>query len=497
MSRIHISILIVLALGIEPVWAQAQAQDTEQMSQSELQKLVLELQKQLKEQKKLIEQQNQTLQDQTDAISSLKTQLDQLSISATGEAPALSDEDLALKERLSKVEEELAKPPDTPENVLTAGDFPGSIRIPGTGMASKFGGFVRLGVVDSLDPIGSTDRFVTGSILVIQDDLGGDFNEGFVISAKRSRLNWDMRLDSSVGQFRAFVEGDFAGQAGNSDVLRLRHAYGQYNRFILGQTWSTLMDIAAIPEDVDFEGLNAQLNVRQPELRWTRGLGNDTPFAFAFEDPAPSITGGTGVSQFPDTIVRVTKQRDWGHLHFGGILRSIRGVPTDEEGNELTNEASSAFGWGLTFSGNAAVKKWDRRDNFKFQLNFGDGLGRYINDLGTLGGFDAAFDMESGDLETLGVFGVYGAFQKWWKRNPLGLFKAVRSTFVYGYVQVQDLDFLPDNFYRSTQRFSANWLWSPISQIDLGVELLYGVRKNRDRQDASARQFQFVSTFRF
>lgn len=495
MYRIHIPILIALVLMPGWLWAQDQAAD--EMSTSELQKLVLELQKQLKEQQKLIEEQNQTLQDQTEAIKGLKTQLDQLSISATGEAPQLSDEDLALKERLSKVEEELAKPPDTPENVLTAGDFPGSIRIPGTGMASKFGGFVRLGVVDSLDPIGSTDRFVTGSIPVTQDESGGDFNQGFVISAKRSRLNWDLRLDSSVGQFRAFVEGDFAGDAGNSDVLRLRHAYGQFNRFILGQTWSTLMDIAAIPEDVDFEGLNAQLNVRQSELRWTRGLGNDTPFALGLEDPNPSITGGTGVSQFPDTIVRITKQRKWGHLQLGGILRSIRGVPTDEEGNEVTREASSAFGWGLSFSGNAAVKKWDRRDNFKFQLNFGDGLGRYINDLGTVGGFDAAFDPGNRELETLGVFGVYGGFQKWWKRNPLGLFKAVRSTFVYGFVQVEDLDFLPDNFYRSTQRFSANWLWSPISQIDLGVELLYGVRKNKDRQEASARQFQFVATFRF
>ncbi len=495
MSRIHIPILIALVLA--PGWLWAQAQDTEQMSQSELQKLVLELQKQLKDQQELIEQQNQTLQDQTDAIKGLKTQLDQLSMSSTGQAPAISDEDLVLKERLSKVEEELARPPDTPENVLTAGDFPGSIRIPGTGMASKFGGFVRLGVVDSLDPIGSTDRFVAGAIPVTDDELGGDFNEGFVISAKRSRLNWDMRLDSSVGQFRAFVEGDFAGQTGGSDVLRLRHAYGQYNRFILGQTWSTLMDTAAIPEDVDFEGLNAQINVRQPELRYTRGLGNNTPFAFAWEDPSPSITGGTGVSQFPDTIVRITKKYEWGHLQFGGILRSIRGVPTDEEGNELTSDASSAFGWGLTFSGNAAVKKWDRRDNFKFQFNFGDGLGRYINDLGTVGGFDAAFDMESGELETLGVFGVYGGFQKWWKRNPLGLFKAVRSTFIYGYVQVQDLDFLPDNFYRSTQRVSANWLWSPISQIDLGVEFLWGTRTNRNRQRATAKQLQFVSTFRF
>ena len=215
------------------------------------------------------------------------------------------------------------------------------------------------------------------------------------------------------------------------------------------------------------------------------------------EDPKPSITGGTGVSAFPDTIVRVSKIRDWGHLHIAGIVRSIRGIPTDEEGNEITGESASAFGWGATFSGNVAVRKWDRRDNLKFQLNFGDGLGRYINDLGTLGGFDAIFDPMSRDLETIGVLSGYGAFQHRWRRNPLGLFRAVRSTFVYGHVQVEDLRSMPDNFYRSTQRVSANWLWSPISEIDLGLEFLWGSRTNRDRQRATAKQFQFVATFRF
>ena len=494
MNRIYSSVLIALVLITGPIWAQAD--DSNQMSQSELQKLVLDLQKQLAEQKKLLEEQNKTIEDQNLALKALKTQIDQVSMSQTGEAPGLSEDEIALRDRLARVEKELQNPPDTPENVLTSGDFPGSVKIPGTGMASKFGGWVRLGVVDSLDPIGSTDRFVTGSIPVTDNDLGGEFNEGFVISAKRSRLNWDMRLDSSVGQFRAFVEGDFAGDAGDSNVLRLRHAYGQYNRFLLGQTWTTLMDIAAIPEDVDFEGLNAQLNVRQPELRWTKGLGNDTPFALAFEDPAPSITGGTGISRFPDTVARVSKIHDWGHLHLGGILRNIVGIPVDDQGNEITTESTSAIGWGLTFSGNIALKKLDRRDNFKFQLNLGDGLGRYINDLGTLGGFDAVFS-ETGDLETIVVSSGYGGFQHWWKRNPLGLFKAVRSTFVYGFVRVQHQESMPDDFYRRTQRFSANWLWSPIAEIDLGIEYLWGSRENQDKQRATASQLQFVATFRF
>lgn len=489
MSRIHSRLLIMLILLAGSV-AAAATDEQEQMTLAELQKMVLN-------QQRLLEQQSQLIEAQTLAINDLRTKFDQMAQAAGTAAPELTEDEIKLQERLAKVEEELQRPPDTPENVLTAGDFPGSIRLPGTNMAMKFGGNVRLGITDSLDPIGSTDRFVSGSIPVGPTDAGDIFNEGFVISAKRSRLNWDMRLDSSVGQFRAFVEGDFAGTAGSSEVLRLRHAYGQYNRFILGQTWSTLMDTAAIPEDVDFEGLNAQINVRQPELRWVKGLGSHRPFSLGIEDPSPSVTGGAGISRFPDTVAIIRKVRDWGHLQLGAIARNIVGIPFDESGVELRDQEDSTFGWGLTFSGNLKIKKWDHRDNFKFQLNGGDGLGRYINDLGTVGGFDAAFDPETLELKTLPVIAAYGAFQKWWKRNPLGLFKAVRSTLVYGYVWVDDLDTLPDDFYHSTQRASINWLWSPISQIDLGVEYLWGSRVNKDREKGTAKQFQFVATFRF
>ena len=54
MSRIHTSILIVLALLVGP--SSALAQDDDQLTLNELQKLVLEQQKQLEKQQELLEQ---------------------------------------------------------------------------------------------------------------------------------------------------------------------------------------------------------------------------------------------------------------------------------------------------------------------------------------------------------------------------------------------------------------------------------------------------------
>jgi hypothetical protein len=99
----------------------------------------------------------------------------------------------------------------TPADVRTAGEFPGSIRVPGTNMAGKVGGDVRLAIVNNFDPIGLGDQFIAGTIPVPGAASSSDepLFEGTNISAKRSLLNFDMRMDSSVGLFRAFIEGDF------------------------------------------------------------------------------------------------------------------------------------------------------------------------------------------------------------------------------------------------------------------------------------------------
>jgi hypothetical protein len=482
----HLVVLITVMLWSPLTLA---AQEPQQLSLAELQQMVLTQQEMLEDQRQLIDRQTKDLETQARALQKLKTEVDRLAMTAGTEVPGLSPEELALQERLAKVEKQLESPPDAPENVLTAGDFPGSIRIPGTNMAGRVGGFVRLGMVYNLAPIGSDDRFVVATIPTEGNPVA-DFTEGFTISAKRSRVNLDMRMDSSVGQFRAFVEGDFAGQGG-TDNYRLRHAYGQYNRFILGQTWSTLMDQLAEPEELDFEGLNAQINLRHPLTRWTKGLGNNRPFALGLEDPSPDITGGEGVSNFPDVVTRISKQRDWGHLQAGLILRQIVGEPEGEVDTE-----DRTFGWALTTSGNLDVKRWDERDSFKFQLNFGDGLGRYVTDLRSAGGKDAVFDPEN-RLKAYPVFAGYVAFQHWWRRNPLNLFRNIRSTWVLGYVGLDNFDFEPDEAYSKTLRSSMNVIWSPISQIDIGVEFLWGRKWVKDGSFGTATQVQSVATFRF
>lgn len=167
------------------------------------------------------------------------------------------------------------------------------------------------------------------------------------------------------------------------------------------------------------------------------------------------------------------------------MLRQIQAEPEDNPGVEEKDD-----GWGFSFSGNVQVPIWGEDDKFMFQLNYGDGIGRYINDLNSVGGQDAVFDPVTGELKALTAFGGYLAFEHWWSQK-------IRSTFVMGLTDVDNFDFQPDDAYERTTRVTANLLYSPIPRLDLGGELLWGERTNKDGNTGDAIQMQIAAKYIF
>ncbi len=511
MRRIPVLLTLILALipgavaGQEPPQAEAEmaaaatseddaTQDTTTIEDLrkmlEAQATLLDKQaKELERQSDLIAQQQKDLESQRSALQALNTQVDQISLTQDT-APAKTKEMIEAREEIASQELQ----PETPTEILRAGEFPGSINLPGTNLSAKTGGFVRLGSVTSLDPIGSDDRFIVGSIPPDGSAVAGSTDRQTTISAKRSRMNLDVRMDSTVGQFRAFLEGDFAGDGGTENY-RLRHAFGQYKGVLLGKTWSTLMDIAAIPEEVDFEGISAQINTRRPLMRFGALKFIGQSWAVSLEDPQASFTGGTGTGRFWDVAGRTTWTTDRGHLQLGLLLRSLTAQETREDGTAGPEDTD--FGYGLSLSGSRRLNRF-ASDNIKWQVNAGEGIGTYINDLASVGGQDGVFNPETGELDLLSAFSGYTAYQRWWRPNDDDAFwSSLRSTFVYSYVYVDDYDYQPGESYKATQRTSLNLMASPIKQLDLGFEVIWGERRNKDSSSGEAWQYQVVATFRF
>ncbi|MBT8443806.1 MAG: porin, partial [Gammaproteobacteria bacterium] len=421
------------------------------------------------EQKGMIDEQRKTMR-------TMQAKIDELS---AFDPAQMTQEETEFRSRLETLEDSIQESTNASSTTFDTESFPGSIPIAGTAAAIKIGGFVKANYIQGFDTIGSTDRFIVGSIPTDQVSSGDARAE---LTVSQSRLNFDLRDSTDIGVLRAFIEGDFAGAG---DTFRLRHAFGQLKDVLAGKTWSNFVDVEASPEDVDFEGLNGRVNRRKTQFRWFPRIGQDWNLTASLEDPDPNINNGEAVSLFPDMIVSM--RRDWFqrfHVKTALVLRQVEGRwDVDDSVKDDT------FGWGLSFSGKTPVKKWDPRDNFLFQFNFGRGFGSYVNDLDTLGEGDAVFD-DTGSLKALPVFAGYIAFQKWWKGT-------LRSTFVGSIVSVDTYDFQPDEAYDSTQRFSGNLIWSPTSRVDVGGEVLWGRRQDKDEAKGTAWQFQLSSKYRF
>lgn len=379
----------------------------------------------------------------------------------------------------------VAQADDPTQDLLS--QFPGAWHLPGTDAAFKVGGFIRTAIVYNRDVLTIPDRFIVGSIPVEQSDTNGNAAQSS-ITANQSRLNFDYRDVTSAGILRAFIEGDFTG---NDDTFHLRHAFGQWGRILAGQTWSTFVDTNATPEEVDFEGLNGRINVRQSQVRFSPRIGRNFELQLSLEDPNPELQNGSGVTRIPDIVFAGSFQPNSRlHLRTALLGRQIRGQQDPPGSSDLEGGVEKAYAWGLSVSGSVATPLLGSRDQFVFQLNHGNGIGRYVNDLNSIGNYDGIFNENTGDLELFNVFAGYGSLQHWWGDT-------LRSNFTFGWVEINNPGFIDDEAYKRTLRASANIIWNPTQQLDTGIEYLWGRRENKSGDYGDADQLQMMIRYMF
>ena len=238
-------------------------------------KLIVALQvgadKDLQSEKDLTAKQAEQIESQRQTMASMQTQIDQIN---QKDAEELSQEDIELRSRLETLESSIQASQDASSTTFDEDSFPNSTMIPGTNAAMRMGGFVKMNIVETFDPLGSLDRFIANSIPVPQESSTPRTS----MTVSQSRLNWDLRDKTKFGVMRAYIEGDFAG---DSDTFRLRHAYGQFKDVLAGKTWSVFQDVDAMPEELDFEGINGAVNVRQSQVRYFPKVGGGLePYVF-------------------------------------------------------------------------------------------------------------------------------------------------------------------------------------------------------------------------
>lgn len=348
-------------------------------------------------------------------------------------------------------------------------------------VAFGIGGYVK--ATASYDFAGIADNvdFVTDDIPVPRNPAD---RSQFQMDASTSRLFFKLVGNNKyMKKFTAYIETDFRG--GNYS-LHLRQAYISFRGLLIGQSWSTFTDLAAIPPTIDFEGPSAATEFRNVQIRYTLNFKEKWQFAAAIENPGVNytITDNMDVAKQRSPDIPFYLQYGWNkssHIRLTGILRGMR------YRDQITEQNRSVFGWGVQLSGVATVtSKW----TLYYQATYGKGIAKYINDLsGT--GLDVLPSTTEGKLRAPGVSGFIASAQYNFTPN---LF--VSASYSYNRVYDSGIVFDP-NLYKHAQYVSANVFWTVAKDWQFGAEYLFGQRKNQNDESAIANRFQIMAQYNF
>jgi len=424
-------------------------------------------------------------------------------------SPACADEVSDLKAQLKALQqriEVLEKRPVETQVVTATGEKvapakpakKGYFVIPGTETSVKIGGYAKLDAiyndVSAGDNSAGDQLFLPSTIPL--DNTNPDDNQT-VLHARQSRFNVGTTTDTAYGKLNTFFEGDFFGgsnaagaSASSANVdFRIRHAYGELGKFLAGQTWSTFEIMDSLPDTLDFGGPAAQTFMRQGQIRWTE------PFAwgslqFAVEDPNAVFDDNTSSTaddqtdddHFADLIGRANFKNEFGSYSVAVMARELS---ADKNGTTIDD---SAWGGAITFGGKVPTFG---KDDLRFQFNYGNALGRYM----TTKFKDAEYNTTTNEVETFDQWGGFLAYRHYWIDN-------LRSNLVYSYGAADnDQAVLGTTAYNAAnkefQSVHANLIWSPVPQVDLGIEYLYGYREIESGADGELNRIQFSATYNF
>lgn len=372
------------------------------------------------------------------------------------------------------------------------------------GTTVKVGGFIKADFLATQTGDGQLADDATGRALYLpgQTPVAGAGGSGersdvdYNAHAKFSRFNLGIdNVSQSGDKAGAFFEMDFFGNslgnqtATNTYGVTLRHAYMYWNNWLAGQTWTNFMDAASLPEAADFVGpTDGVVFVRQAQIRYTQGglsVALENPETTTLTGTRNPVTGAwTNASansdrgSLPDLTVRYGWKGDWGTFGVAGLVRQLK------VDNQLSGADADKMAGGLTLGG-----KWvmGDTDTLHYQLTGGEGISRYIG-LGITA--DTAYDAARDELATTGVLAGYVG----WRH---AFTPKLRTNLIYARSDYDNDGTLGPLVTRSVQSIRGNVFYTPMPKVDVGAELMYGVREIEDGRKGDISRVQFTTKYSF
>jgi hypothetical protein len=437
---------------------------------------------------------------QDDDVEALRAEVKRLSekvnaLQAAPKAPAKAAEQ-AKPEAKSSVDERLDLVEVKQEDAVVKGDIPGAYRIPGTDMSIRVYGFAELDWVHDFKGDNSDLDYSTFAYYMpLNNTPEAKRTNRDYMTIRESRVGIEAGMPTRFGVLSAKIEGDFNNEprTGNSAVygssanvntqvatngygFRVRHAYGQFGGLLIGQTWSTFMDVDNFPETVDYNGPPGGTFIRQPQIRYTYATQSAGNFTAALENsdsyvlnPDPNVDAAypSSLSRMPDLVVRWDRGFDFGAL-------SLRAVTQELRLKDSGSLDAKKRGYGVAASG--LIKARGGADFATWGVTYGEGIGRYLNFVE-----GAVLDPATSTIQVERAIGAYAGYQ--FKPSDV-----IRFNFAYGLVHEFTNDFTKVvraagldsgrfGINRNVQQAHAGFFVSPVKAVDMGLEGIWASRR--------------------
>jgi len=356
---------------------------------------------------------------------------------------------------------------------VVKGDIDGSFRLPGSETSVRLYGYAEAHAIHDFGKKAPDDLFTnlmfqpTPSEAAADPSLAQKGKTSF--TAETSRFGFETSTPSKYGTFNTKIEADFYSYGeGNRNRLRLRHAYGEYAGFLVGQTWSTFMDVDDLPETVDFNGPIGSPFSRRAMVRYTWGDAKaGYKFAFAAEDPHDQFGGGSSGERMPQLVARFDKSFDWGAVNVRGLFHEKRSFA----------EIKYGYGWGLggsykltdkdTLMGQVAVVKGD------FDQQYGSN------------GY--SIDPVTGAITMDRNLGVILGYAKTFNEQ-------LRGNVALGYNKANDPAALGN---KRLVQLHVGAIYSPFKNVEIGAEAIYGLRETYSDEKGKMGRIDLMGRYSF
>ena len=374
--------------------------------------------------------------------------------------------------------------------------------IPGTDTCLRIGGYVRM------------DAY-----------LGQQFSPATNVYSTRTRLllNFDARSNTEYGLLRAYgefliqrgpgnnvlpsVQATGAGSTGQASAAYMSRAFIQFAGFTFGNSASFFNFYQGDVQFVASSGAAMDPSRNSSNLiAYTASFGSGFSATISIEDPqfrrlgsipgsyATAHTAGNGIvyngQGIPDVVGNLRVDQGWGSAQVMAAYHEVRGT--------FGGVGRSAAGWAVGGGVRLNLDMLARGDVLWLQATYADGALGYVftNDnsdgliqtrqsvgVGLLTALyaDGAINIPGTGIVKSTAWGIHGGFRHFW--TP-----ALRSAIWGKYVNIDSPGAVlslaaGDGGRLNDIRFwqvGVNTIWSPVRNLDLGVEVVYSNLRSRD-----------------